>query len=67
MSFITIQETEFQQEKDAKIIFTRTVNCDFITFAEAEYAVTQLYIPDPNFSRVGICHALDLLEKYYPK
>jgi len=62
---MVVQETELQQEHDAKIIFTAIVNGDFASFAEAELAVTEMYIPDMNFSRAGICHALDLLKQHY--
>ena len=57
-------ETFDQQEHDANLIFN-LISPIAQNYQEAERMVTQLYVPDMNVSRSGICRALKQLEKYY--
>jgi hypothetical protein len=60
-----MNETIEQQTKDSDSIFTAVITGDFDNFEQAKSVVVSLYVTDMNFSRAGISHALNRLEKHY--
>ena len=50
-------------EEDSDRVFKALKNMG--SYKECEQAVTLLYIPDMSFSRAGLCHALNRLEKHF--
>lgn len=57
-----------QKEKwmdDSDRIFTAITTSQIDTLEEAKTVVTQMYVPDTNFDRAGISHALKRLEIHY--
>lgn len=58
-------ETYDQQIKDSDIIFTAISTGNFDNYKQAERAVVLFYVPDMDFSRSGIAHALKRLEVFY--
>jgi hypothetical protein len=53
------------QQRDSDTIFLQITTGGFNSMEEAQTAITFFYLPDPSFSRAGICHALKRLEQYY--
>lgn len=51
--------------KDSNTIFTAISTGNFDNFQQAMQVIATLYIPDMNFSRAGISHAIKRLEKFY--
>jgi len=60
-----MSETYEQQMEDSDTIFTAISSGDFDDFKQAERMVVIAYVPDMDFSRAGISHALKRLEKHY--
>ena len=58
-------ETPEAQQRDSDTIFLQITSA-FDSIEDAKAAIVLFYVPDPSFSRAGICHALKRLEKYYP-
>lgn len=52
-------------QKTSDAIFKTISSSGFKNFREAEQAILHLYVPDMDFDRGGICHALKRLERHY--
>jgi hypothetical protein len=52
-----------QWEQDSDRVFKALSGMG--SYKDCEQAVTMLYIPDLSFSRAGLCHALNRLEKHF--
>lgn len=52
-------------QQDSDLIVQVITSGDFDDYATAELAVVRLFVPDLEFSRAGISHALTRLKAHY--
>jgi hypothetical protein len=54
-------------QEDANMIFDQVSQAGFSSYKEAEFYITQFWIPDMSIPRASICMALRRLEQHYPR